>query len=140
MERFTAPAAPTIEAIMLALQSYARLRDDDISEIGELLRLNGYQSGFQRSTKQVDAAYDVGSTDLYLNAVGGALGITLTLDPDPTDGQTHEIWKNDAGIGAVTIDGGSLNINGSGTLALALQYDAAVLVYMAAAGEWRARA
>jgi len=125
------------ENVRQVLARIVDLREDDIDEIDEIQRLNSYESGFKRATVAVSANYSAGENDLYVDATGGAGGITVTLLDPPFDGQTHWIYKADAGAGAITIDGDSKNINGAGTISLANQYDWTCLVFMGAADEWR---
>lgn len=119
------------------LRDIVSKRENDKDELESIIQYRGYESGFAHATLAVSANYSAGIGDLYIDAVGGASGITITLDANPIDGQRHEVWKNDAGVGAVGIAGNGKNINGSSSISLSSQYDAATLVYMAAAGEWR---
>lgn len=60
----------------------------------------------------------------FVKAVGGTLGITLTLPSAPVVGARYEIKKVDAGVGAVTIVG---SIDGQSSYILGDQYQYVVV-------------
>jgi len=138
MENFPLLREETPEEVVVVLKRMIQQRDDDIAEVDTLQEQAGYDKGFKRSTLPTSASISIGETDVFVDGTGGVGGITITLDDNAIDGQTHWIHKADAGAGAVTIDGGAKNINGAGTLVLANQFDSARLTFMGAADEWRA--
>jgi hypothetical protein len=125
------------ESLVTFVQRIIAIREDDISQLNEILRLSSYNSGFTRQTNAVSSDTDIGSTDLYndIDATSGA--VTVDLNPNPTNGDTHYFAKLENSGNAVTVDGNGKNINGSASLSLTSQYDTMMVVYMGAADEWR---
>ena len=80
-------------------------------------------------------SYSMTADDFGVDGTGGGGGITATLYDAPEVGKIVSVSKADAGAGAVTVDGGTYNINGSGTYALASQYDSAIFQFNGT--EWR---
>lgn len=113
------------------------IRNDDIVQLNELLRVSSYNSGFSRQTNLITSDQDIGEANIYndIDATSGV--ITVDLNASPTDGDTHYFTKSDISVNAITVDGNGKNINGSTSLSLTSQYDTMMLVYLGNAGEWR---
>ena len=129
------PADP--RALAVFLQRIVEIRDDDVSQLNLLLEQTSYNVGFSKQTNNFTSDESIGRVNLYndIDATSGV--ITITLEANPIDGQTHYIAKSDSSANAVTVDGNGNNINGSASLALSSQYDKMMIVYMGTADEWR---
>lgn len=110
-------------------------RKRDINEIDEIKRLSGYQSGFARKTRTVTANDVVGNHEFALFGTTSGSDVTLTLDNNPDDGQTHVIKADSGNANNIIIDGDDNDIDGVGTKTLAA--DAGVIIiYFGNEGEW----
>lgn len=74
-------------------------------------------------------AYTVVETDYLLLGDATFLPFTITLPASPTAGMEFRFKKIDASVNAVTISGGTHNIDGTATLVLSTQYQHATVVY-----------
>lgn len=124
-------------SIVRFVERIVEIRDDDVAQINGLIETADYNVGFSKQSNNFTADETIGRVNLYNDVDATAGVVTIDLDPDPIDGQTHYIAKSDAGGNAVTVDGNSNTINGSATISLAAQYDVALVVFMGTAGEWR---
>lgn len=101
-----------------------------------------FTKGFGVGVVAKTAAYQMVHTDCVVLVTTGATGKTITLPPladafDSANGQGKLVCvkKVDSGAGAVTVDGsGAETIDGAANVALAAQYDTALLV--AGSSEW----
>lgn len=83
---------------------------------------------FKFTTVSADTTLDSSHHFVATDATGAARAITLPTTP--AAGTTYYIYKTDASGNAVTITrGGANTIEGANTLALAAQYDSALLVF-----------
>lgn len=119
------------------LTKIVELRQDDIIQLNEQLDNEGYKQGFKRITLSTNEDYTAARSDFILDVDSTTAGKTVTLDDDPVDGQMHIIIKNDASNN-LTISGNGNNINGSSTNTLTAQYEWRLVIFIGAAGEWRA--
>lgn len=119
------------------IKRITELREEDMAEINELLRIRSYQSGFTHATKTILADYYIGVGDLFLDCDTSAGNITAYLPANPVDGELHHITKNDVSANSVRVDGNGININGTTHQDLGSHYDFIKVVYMGGSGEWR---
>lgn len=137
MENYPQLNNTTTEGIIAFLKRIIELRGDDVTEINELQRLRGYESGFTHATKTISSTYYAGVGDLFLDCDTTSSSITVYLPTDPFDGQLHHITKNDVSANSVRVDGNGITINGATHQDLGSHYDFVKIVYMAGSGEWR---
>lgn len=137
MQQFSPILTPSLASVYEALNRLLLLRVEDVTEFNALASLRGYQNGFAHSTTPISASYSAGRGDLYIDVDATSAGVTVTLDSDPLDGQTHHVFKLDSSGNAVTVSGNGKNINGSATASTTTQYGGLHLVFMGDAGEWR---
>jgi hypothetical protein len=97
-----------------------------------------YQIGYKKGTATIDDDYLLGATTYAVDVDATAAAVTVTLPPNPTDCETHAIFKNDASANNVEIDGNGKDINGTGSITFNTQYEGRILIYMGGTGEWRA--
>ena len=83
-----------------------------------LAAASGGSGSFSPAVTAVSGNYNGMSTDNFVAATGGALGITVALPASPGTNQIFGVQKVDSGVGAVTVTGG-----GSGTVTLTNQWD-----------------
>lgn len=83
---------------------------------------------FKFTSVAADTTLDASHHFVAVDATGAARAITLPTTP--AAGTTYYVYKTDGGANAVTITrGGANTIEGANTLALAAQYDSALLVF-----------
>jgi len=125
------------QGIISTLERIVDIRQDDISQLNEQLRSEGYDKGFRRTTASKSSAYSAGENDYVIDVNANSGAVTITLLANPVDGQEHTVIKNDASGNAVTIDANGGTINGSSTISITTQYQGRRLIYIGDA-EWRA--
>ena len=126
-----------IDSLAKFLQRIVEIRDDDISIINKLLSEVSYNTGFAKTTNEFITDETIGRSNIYNDVDASSGNITISLDPDPIDGQTYYIAKSDATGNTVTVSGNGKTINGGASLVLAARYDTIMIVYMGNADEWR---
>lgn len=99
---------------------------------GAVVKMNG---GRHVDITSKTAAYTLTKSDYIVEGNATTAAFSLTLPAAPVTGQVYYIVRTNSGANNLTIDGNGKNINGSATLVLTTQYEAAQLVYNGT--EWR---
>ena len=88
----------------------------ELERISERVSYNNWSHSF----KQITADYDAGDEPyIFADATSGAITVSL---PNPVDEMILNVKKIDSSANAVTLDAGSVNIDGATTYAISTQY------------------
>lgn len=86
-------------------------------------------------TVSITSDYYPSRNDVTIDCDTSGGNVTVYLDPNPIDGQTHTVTKSTSSH-HITVNGNGKNINGSATHNISARYKSHIFRFLGGRGEW----